>query len=111
MKPQENIPQNTPSNDMPGTPVIDIPTSTEPTGVTPTSSLPTTSLPAELAAKIIWTPPRPIARQGFLETNKNQFNYEEQSDYAEIGTYTYNGQSGRVILLAVPAEPGRRNFS
>jgi hypothetical protein len=104
MKPQENIPQNTPSNDMPGTPVIDIPTSTEPTGVTPTSSLPTTSLPAELAAKIIWTPPRPIARQGFLETNKNQFNYEEQSDYAEIGTYTYNGQSGRVILLAVPAD-------
>ncbi len=83
--------------------VIDVPTTTDPGVVTATTSLQSTKLPADLASQINWYTPRPIARLGYL-TSKTEFNYEEQSDYAQIAAFTYNGQPGRVILLTVPAE-------
>ncbi len=98
-----SAPANTLPDDTPDNQVIDVPTTTDPGVGTATTSLQTTKLPADLAGQINWYTPRPIARLGYL-TSKNEFNYEEQSDYAQIGAFTYNGQPGRVILLTVPPD-------
>jgi hypothetical protein len=38
---------------------------------------------------------------------KNSIASEDQSTYQQVGTFTYNGQNGRVILLAIPFDgPG-----
>lgn len=70
------------------------------------SAIPEVRLPSGLAPAITWTKPQPVNRLGLLKKT-GDFNYEDQSTYQQVGTFTYNGQNGRVILLTIPFDgPG-----
>ncbi len=110
----ENSLQNTSSsvNNQPVEGVVS-PTSTNNANTEPISiNFPTTSLSQEIAAKINWTQPNKLNNLRWFVEKKSyapensEYEVAILNEYYEVGTFEYNGERGRVVLVQIqPEEP------
>ncbi len=91
-------PQDTVTSSV-GTPVVEVP------GVDTSVSgtIRYASLPVGIAAAINWNSPEPATRLGLMKVD-TYFDYENNATYSQIGTFTWEGKNGRVLLISVPPE-------
>ncbi len=100
---------------LPNTVPSSTPVTAEPVNPSSSSTLATiiskeSSLPTGIASAITWNERREIPRLGWLGVSTDtgvKSDYDTAAHYYQIGSFTYEGKTGRVVLLQTPPEgPG-----
>jgi hypothetical protein len=76
------------------------------------STITTVSLPQNIASSIIWSEPKQIAKLGWFKKDSEVVPPEESyliTQYFQVGSFTYQGEMGKVVILQLPAEMGGPN--